>query len=85
VACARRRDASARNRPVRTLPRSAERGSESSLTRPGAEQRADKIAERLFLSGHTVRTEIKTIYRKLGVSSRNDAVQQATAIGLLGD
>jgi LuxR family maltose regulon positive regulatory protein len=45
---------------------------------------ADRIAERLFLSGHTVRTEIKAIYRKLGVSSRNDAVQRATAIGLLG-
>jgi len=45
---------------------------------------ADKIAERLFLSSHTVKTEIKAIYRKLGVSSRNDAVQQATATGLLG-
>jgi len=45
---------------------------------------ADKIAERLFLSNHTVKTEIKAIYRKLGVSSRNDAVQRATAIGLLG-
>ena len=45
---------------------------------------ADKIAERLFLSRHTVKTQVKSIYRKLGVSSRNDAVQQATAIGLLG-
>ena len=45
---------------------------------------ADKIAERLFLSGHTVKTQVKSVYRKLGVSSRSDAVQQATAIGLLG-
>jgi LuxR family transcriptional regulator, maltose regulon positive regulatory protein len=45
---------------------------------------ADRIAERLFLSGHTVKTEIKAIYRKLGVSSRNDAVKRAAAIGLLG-
>ncbi len=45
---------------------------------------ADRIAQRLFLSSHTVKTEIKAIYRKLGVSSRNDAVQQATAVGLLG-
>jgi len=44
----------------------------------------DRIAEQLFLSGHTVKTEIKAIYRKLGVSSRNDAVQRATAMGLLG-
>jgi len=45
---------------------------------------ADMIAERLFISSHTVRTEIKAIYRKLGVSSRNAAVEKATAIGLLG-
>jgi len=45
---------------------------------------ADMIAKRLFISSHTVKTEIKAIYRKLGVSSRNDAVQKATAIGLLG-
>ena len=45
---------------------------------------ADKIAERLFLSGHTVKTQVKSVYRKLGVSSRSDAVQQATAVGLLG-
>jgi LuxR family transcriptional regulator, maltose regulon positive regulatory protein len=45
---------------------------------------ADKIAERLFLSSHTIKTETRAIYRKLGVSSRNDAVQRATAIGLLG-
>ena len=44
---------------------------------------ADRIAERLFVSSWTVKTEIKAIYRKLGVSSRNDAVQKATAIGLL--
>jgi LuxR family maltose regulon positive regulatory protein len=42
------------------------------------------IAERLFISSHTVKAEVKTIYRKLGVSSRNDAVQKATATGLLG-
>jgi LuxR family transcriptional regulator, maltose regulon positive regulatory protein len=45
---------------------------------------ANGIAQRLFVSSHTVKTEIRAIYRKLGVSSRNDAVQRATAIGLLG-
>jgi LuxR family maltose regulon positive regulatory protein len=44
----------------------------------------EKIAERLFVSKHTVRAELRAIYRKLDVSSRNDAVQRATAIGLLG-
>ncbi len=45
---------------------------------------ADGIAERLFLSSHTVKTQVKAIYRKFGVSSRNEAVHKATAIGLLG-
>jgi LuxR family maltose regulon positive regulatory protein len=43
-----------------------------------------EIGERLFVSRNTVSSEIGSIYRKLGVSSRSDAVQQATAIGLLG-
>jgi LuxR family maltose regulon positive regulatory protein len=46
---------------------------------------ADMIAKRLFISIHTVKTEIKAIYRKLGVSSRDDAVRKAKEIGLLGD
>lgn len=43
-----------------------------------------EIAARLFLSHNTVRSEVTSIYRKLGVSSRSEAVQQATVIGLLG-
>jgi len=46
---------------------------------------ADMMAKRLFISIHTVKTEIKAIYRKLGVSSRDNAVQKAKEIGLLGD
>ena len=42
------------------------------------------IGERLFVSRNTVSSEVASIYRKLGVSSRNDAVEQATAVGLLG-
>jgi LuxR family maltose regulon positive regulatory protein len=45
---------------------------------------AERIAERLFVSSWTVKTQVKSIYRKLGVSSRNEAVHHATAIGLLG-
>ncbi len=45
---------------------------------------ADQIAEQLFVSNWTVKTQVKSIYRKLGVSSRNDAVRKATTIGLLG-
>jgi LuxR family maltose regulon positive regulatory protein len=43
-----------------------------------------EIAERLFVSRNTVNSEVSSIYRKLGVSSRNGAVEQATAVGLLG-
>jgi LuxR family transcriptional regulator, maltose regulon positive regulatory protein len=42
------------------------------------------IGERLFVSRNTVGSEVASIYRKLGVSSRADAVRQATAVGLLG-
>jgi len=42
------------------------------------------IAECLFLSPNTVKGELRSIYRKLDASTRNDAVQKATAIGLLG-
>jgi LuxR family maltose regulon positive regulatory protein len=43
-----------------------------------------EIGVRLFISRNTVSTEVASIYRKLGVSSRRDAVQNATAVGLLG-
>ena len=43
-----------------------------------------EIAERVFLSRFTVDTHIKRIYRKLAVSTRVSAVQQAKARGLLG-
>lgn len=41
------------------------------------------IAEELFVSRNTVKTQAIAIYRKLGVSSRGDAVASATALGLL--
>ncbi len=43
-----------------------------------------EIGDRLFVSRNTVSSEVASIYRKLGVSSRNDAVERATTIGLLG-
>jgi LuxR family maltose regulon positive regulatory protein len=43
-----------------------------------------EIAERVFVSRNTVNSEVSSIYRKLGVRSRNGAVQRATTIGLLG-
>lgn len=43
-----------------------------------------EIGERLFVTRNTISSEVGSIYRKLGVSSRGGAVQRATAIGLLG-
>jgi LuxR family maltose regulon positive regulatory protein len=43
-----------------------------------------EIGQRLSVSRNTVSSEVGSIYRKLGVSSRSEAVVQATSIGLLG-
>jgi LuxR family maltose regulon positive regulatory protein len=42
-----------------------------------------EIGQRLHLSQHTVKTHAMSIYRKLGVSSRSQAVQRAHNLGLL--
>jgi LuxR family maltose regulon positive regulatory protein len=42
-----------------------------------------EIGQRLHVSQHTVKTQALSIYRKLGVSSRGQAVQRVQEIGLL--
>ena len=42
-----------------------------------------EIGERLFISRHTVKTEATSIYRKLGASSRSEAVAKSVEFGLL--
>jgi LuxR family maltose regulon positive regulatory protein len=42
-----------------------------------------QIAKDLYVSPNTVRTQVKSIYRKLGVSSRREAVEEARARGLI--
>ena len=42
-----------------------------------------EIGDRLFVSRHTVKSQAMSIYRKLGVQSRSEAVESARAIGLL--
>jgi len=39
----------------------------------------DDIAKRLFISEHTVRSHVKSLLRKLGVSSRREALEQLNA------
>ena len=43
-----------------------------------------QIGERLFVSRHTVKTQAVSIYRKLGVTSRGEAIERVEALGLLG-
>ena len=43
-----------------------------------------EIAAQLGVSANTVKTQAHAVYRKLGVSSRSEAVARATETGLLG-
>ena len=42
-----------------------------------------EIAERLFLSRHTIKSQAVSVYRKLGVSTRSEAVARSRELGLL--
>ena len=42
-----------------------------------------QIAAELFLSPHTIKSEMKSVYRKLDASTRNQAVTRARELGLL--
>jgi LuxR family transcriptional regulator, maltose regulon positive regulatory protein len=42
-----------------------------------------QIGEELSLSGNTIKTHVKNIYRKLDVSSRQEALEQGRAAGIL--
>ena len=42
-----------------------------------------EIGERLFVSRHTVKTQAISVYRKLGVSSRSEAITRMHELGLL--
>ena len=42
-----------------------------------------EIADELFVSHNTVKTQVKSIYRKLGVATRADAVARGRELGLL--
>jgi len=42
-----------------------------------------EMGQRLYVSQHTVKTQAMSIYRKLGVSSRAQAVQRVQEVGLL--
>ncbi len=81
---------------ARELEAASERARGSSVAEPptpaelnvlellGSELSSRQIGEQLFLSANTVRTHTRSLYRKLGVHSRAEAVARAEALGLLG-
>ena len=42
-----------------------------------------EIGARLYVSRNTVKTQAISVYRKLGVSSRSDAIEHAVQLGLV--
>lgn len=42
----------------------------------------DEIATRLFVTRNTVKSQVRSVYRKLGVSTRAEAVEKARVLGL---
>ena len=42
----------------------------------------EEIATKLFVTRNTVKSQVRSVYRKLGVSTRADAVECARMIGL---
>lgn len=53
------------------------------LERLASDLSVREIGNALFISPNTVRTHTRSLYRKLGVNSRADAVARAAALGLL--
>ncbi|HEX6026182.1 MAG TPA: LuxR C-terminal-related transcriptional regulator, partial [Solirubrobacter sp.] len=43
-----------------------------------------EIANELFVTTNTVKTHLRSIYRKLGVAGRREAVERARALRLTG-
>jgi LuxR family maltose regulon positive regulatory protein len=44
-----------------------------------------EIGERLYLSRNTIKTQAISVYRKLGVSTRSDAMDRALSLGLVDE
>lgn len=42
----------------------------------------EEIASRLFVTRNTVKSQVRSVYKKLGVSTRADAVEFARQFGL---
>jgi len=75
------KDASPAGLPLSTAPLSPRELQVLQLVSQGSSNR--RIAEALSRSANTIDTQIKSIYRKLDVNSRTQAVHKAMELGLL--
>jgi DNA-binding CsgD family transcriptional regulator len=63
-------------------PRVLSRREKLVLARLAQDMTVQEVAKSLYVSHNTVKTQLRSAYRKLGVSSRAEAVQQATRLAL---
>lgn len=42
----------------------------------------EELARELFVSRNTIKTQVRSVYRKLGISTRREAVTHARRLGL---
>lgn len=69
-------------RMVQPLRTSLTRRERVILSNLDEETTLDEIASRLWVSRNTVKSQVRSVYRKLGVSTRADAVARARQYGL---
>ena len=53
------------------------------VTLPDGSTSLREIANSLFISHNTIKTHTRSLYRKLGVNSRHDAIETARTMNLL--
>jgi DNA-binding CsgD family transcriptional regulator len=70
------------NRPTPTTTAALTRRERVVLANLAEDVTLEQIANRLFVTRNTVKSQVRSVYRKLGVSTRADAVAWARQAGL---
>lgn len=71
--------------PAETSPSPLTRRERVVLSNLTEEVTLEQIASKLFVTRNTVKSQVRSVYRKLGVSTRSEAVEWARAAGLYQD
>lgn len=70
------------NRPVPTSIEPLTKRERVVLSNLSEDVTLEEIASKLFVTRNTVKSQVRSVYRKLGVSNRADAVAWARAVGI---